>query len=64
MIICCNCYKGYTPYVLNGECRFCYGKKPNINTINNNIFYDNKYFKIFNKINELILNKNLNDKYT
>ena len=63
MTNCCKCYKGYAPYVLNGECRFCYGKKPLISTKESHIFYDNKYFKIFNKINELILNKNLNDKY-
>jgi len=61
---CCNCKNGYTPYILNGECRFCYGKKPTEPYKINGIFYDNKYFNIFKKINELIINKNMNDKYT
>ena len=55
---CCNCKNGYTPYILNGECRFCYGKQPILDNKINHIFYDNKYIKILTKINNIITNKN------
>ena len=60
----CNCKNGYIPYILNGECRFCYGKTPIQDNNINHIFYDNKYYKILTKINNIITNKNINNNYT
>lgn len=59
----CNCKNGYTPYILNGECRFCYGKIPIQDSTINNLFYYNKYYKILKKINDIITDKNLNYNY-
>jgi hypothetical protein len=50
--ICCNCTNGYSPYILNGECRFCYGK--NIQITNE------KYNIIIKKINQIITHININ----
>ena len=62
----CNCTTGYTPYILNGECRFCYGKQHILETKVNHIFYDNKYIKILTNINNIINNnnKNITNKYS
>jgi len=66
MITCnnCKCKNGYTPYILNGECRFCYGTNPIQDNKINNLFYDNKYYKILKKMNDMITNKTINDNYT
>ncbi len=51
MITCnnCNWKHCYTPYILNGECRICYGTKPKQDKKINYLFYDNKYYKILKK---------------
>jgi hypothetical protein len=61
---CCSCINGYSPYILNGECRFCYGKKSicNNNKINNT-YYDKQYYNTLQKINNIITNKTINDNY-
>ena len=57
----CNCKYGYSPYILNGECRFCYGKNPIQDNKINNLFYNNKYYIILNTINNIITNKHNNN---
>jgi len=48
MLNICNCSNGYIPYILNGDCRYCYGKNPKNG---NNIFYNNKNYKILTNKN-------------
>ena len=57
----CNCKNGYTPYILNGECRFCYGKNPLYNIKQNYIFYNKNICKILTKNNNIIKSHKLNN---
>ena len=49
---CCSCINGYSPYILNGECRFCYGKKPPTS--------NEKFNTIINTIDNIINHTNTN----